>query len=316
MAARASYRPTRARGAATPRRRRSVGETVRALRLAYRNWLRVVAGLALLRRPPDRLRLRDGTALARPARTERVHALANAVAHGWIVTAPGSEQVVVSPAPGIFLRCRWTTGFDLENAIEVFIDQVYHADVDGKVVVDVGAGVGDAALYFAQHGARTVWAFEPHPESFALATEGVRGSPWTSVVHLWPEAVVGNRGDGVLRFPRHVPSAASLDPADDARARWVFDAQQRVVERPLDSILLDLAPERVGLLKVDCQGGEYALFEGLSAHGLSRIDAIVIEFTAGGNRLAHRLEASGFSVEFDGQQRGYLRAIRLPSAGS
>ncbi len=35
-------------------------------------------------------------------------------------------------------------------------------DVSGKVVIDVGASIGDSAIYFALKGARKVIAIEPH----------------------------------------------------------------------------------------------------------------------------------------------------------
>jgi len=47
-------------------------------------------------------------------------------------------------------------------------------DIRGKDVVDVGAFVGDSAIYFALRGARRVVAVEPHPEAFKEMIENIK----------------------------------------------------------------------------------------------------------------------------------------------
>ena len=47
-------------------------------------------------------------------------------------------------------------------------------NVKDKVVVDVGAYIGDSAIYFALKGAKKVIAIEPHPQAFREMVENVR----------------------------------------------------------------------------------------------------------------------------------------------
>jgi len=47
-------------------------------------------------------------------------------------------------------------------------------DVKGKDVVDVGAFIGDSAIYFALKGAKKVFAVEPHPGAFAEMLDNIR----------------------------------------------------------------------------------------------------------------------------------------------
>jgi FkbM family methyltransferase len=47
-------------------------------------------------------------------------------------------------------------------------------DVGNRDVVDVGAYVGDTAIYFALRGARRVIAIEPHPEAFREMIENIK----------------------------------------------------------------------------------------------------------------------------------------------
>jgi len=46
--------------------------------------------------------------------------------------------------------------------------------VEGRVVVDVGAFVGDSAIYFALKGARKVIAIEPHPSAFVEMLDNIK----------------------------------------------------------------------------------------------------------------------------------------------
>ena len=57
---------------------------------------------------------------------------------------------------------------------EIFEYGDYDAlNVNGRVVVDVGAFVGDSAIYFALKGAKRVIAIEPHPGAYAEMLENI-----------------------------------------------------------------------------------------------------------------------------------------------
>jgi FkbM family methyltransferase len=55
-------------------------------------------------------------------------------------------------------------------------------DVEGKVVVDVGAFIGDSSIYFALRGARRVIAVEPHPEAYKVMVENIRFNDLEDVI--------------------------------------------------------------------------------------------------------------------------------------
>jgi len=59
--------------------------------------------------------------------------------------------------------------------LSIFDDGEYERlNVRDRVVVDVGAYVGDSAIYFALRGAKKVIAIEPHPVAFAEMLENIR----------------------------------------------------------------------------------------------------------------------------------------------
>jgi len=47
-------------------------------------------------------------------------------------------------------------------------------NVNDHVVIDVGAFIGDSAIYFALKGAKKVIALEPHPGAYAEMLENIR----------------------------------------------------------------------------------------------------------------------------------------------
>ena len=57
---------------------------------------------------------------------------------------------------------------------ENFIDEQYKLlDVSDSYVVDIGANIGDSALYFALNNAKHVYALEPFPYSFLNCKENI-----------------------------------------------------------------------------------------------------------------------------------------------
>jgi len=58
---------------------------------------------------------------------------------------------------------------------ENFIDEQYELlYVKGRDVVDVGANIGDSAIYFALKSAKHVYAFEPYPYSYNIAKKVIK----------------------------------------------------------------------------------------------------------------------------------------------
>ncbi|MDT7858468.1 MAG: hypothetical protein RQ930_00225 [Candidatus Aenigmarchaeota archaeon] len=59
----------------------------------------------------------------------------------------------------------------LYSYMSQFVKQDYKIlKVRGKEVVDIGAYTGDSSIYFALNGAKHVYAFEPYPFSYRIAT--------------------------------------------------------------------------------------------------------------------------------------------------
>ena len=93
----------------------------------------------------------------------------------------------------------YDTNKQLNNTIghineNFFGEQYKWLDVKGKDVVDVGANVGDTAIYFALKGAKHVYAFEPYPYSYNIAKKNIK------LNHLEDRITLLNEGCGRSGF--------------------------------------------------------------------------------------------------------------------
>jgi FkbM family methyltransferase len=93
--------------------------------------------------------------------------------------------------------------------------------------------------------------------------------------------------------------------------------------KPFDDILQENKIDRVDFLKVDCEGGEYALFDGTSDATLAKVQRVALEFheldpSHDYRRIVKRLEDAGFQVKVKRTlierlflQTGMIWAIRV-----
>ena len=156
---------------------------------------------------------------------------------------------------------------------EVLIDDAYgvkQRDLTGKVVVDVGAYVGDSALAFARRGA-TVHAFEPSVTFCGFIRRNVEANGFAGKVRLH-EVGLSDRVDEVT----------------------VRNDQLRFVEGV--TYVLEHLPQGVDLLKLDCEGAEYHLLADprFLAHLSPR--EIRMEYHRGVQPVSRYLEEAGYTV--------------------
>ncbi len=158
-------------------------------------------------------------------------------------------------------------------------------DVRGRAVVDVGANIGDTAVYFSLRGAKKVVAFEPFASLCKTARKNVarncaRGA---AVVE---QAAVGAKTGVLLMEKSGEGGASKLEES-------LSGAKVRVIG------LSDLAGKyRVddGILKLDCEGAEYGIVLESDNSVLRQFSTILMEYHFRYVNLKHKLESAGFKV--------------------
>ena len=159
--------------------------------------------------------------------------------------------------------------------VEVFHHECYRplAPIGPRAIVDAGANIGLAAVFL--HGlypAAHLLCIEPDPTNLPLLRRNLERN---GVPHTIVETALG-RAEGRAEFRMH--RAASEYSA--VGATGFADTEYRgvgVAVTTLDAVLVSAGLDRVGLLKIDIEGGEFDVL-GDGSPVLRRMDYIVGEF--------------------------------------
>lgn len=213
---------------------------------------------------------------------------------------------------------RWGLLFGLhERTTAAVMGQVVQP---GHTALDLGAHVGYYTRLLSKRVGRSgrVVAFEPHPRQFELLVANLRG---TDNVELVRKAAGSSAGTATLFDDLPETASASLAPRD-SRASWCathvqgrelaprltggFVPRHYVVETvTVDAYLAAAGIDRVDFLKIDVEGAEAAVLEGMDRTiNRSRRMAMVVElnpetlssFHRTPQDLLQRLRGYGFAI--------------------
>ncbi len=199
------------------------------------------------------------------------------------------------PADGMQHRIRMVAGTYERETMAVCRQLIRR----GASVIDVGAHAGYFTLAFARlvrPGGR-VLAFEPHPRTFEFLRRNLGRHGLENVVAV--QKAVGDRDGQAVFYETPVSLGHSLQPVKD------HIGTVRVATTSLDSYLGAAWIDQVTLVKVDVEGGEPEVLDGLA--GLARraqVLSLILEFKPyllkrrdfRPSDLLRKLYAMGFSV--------------------
>jgi len=199
---------------------------------------------------------------------------------------------------------------DAGGLLSVHVDRDY--DIPGfdwanaNTIVDIGAHVGSFTVWAALRSPNAeLLAVEPNPQTFRFLESNVRRNGLEGRITLHNVAVGEVRGRGRLEFVEHsLGTRIARDGAGDLTTEIVTVAD----------LLAQPGFETTDLLKIDCEGMEYALFEAIQPEVLRRIKAVACEYHPQPNRsvreLVSALDSAGFKVKHPVSALGVLWATR------
>lgn len=225
--------------------------------------------------------------------------LSTGITNPWVVVGLlfGRPQIVDLRGG---LRFEVRDMMDLWIVKEVCLDRDYETNgvaiEDGWTIVDVGAGIGDYAVWAAQQTPNgRVVAIEASPDSFrSLAGNVARND--VANVQTARVAVAARSGSRSLAAGRW-PSQQSMLPADvQGRAEW----GHTVPAVSLADVFTEFGIDACDLLKIDCEGCEFEVLLGAGTDTLERVQHIALEYHDAVGRslrqLIEHLQANGFVV--------------------
>ena len=171
---------------------------------------------------------------------------------------------------------------------EQFIEQEYKwLDVVDKAVVDIGANIGDTAIYFSAKGAKHVYAFEPYPYSYNLAVKNIAENDFKNSITLFNIGVGPEISE--IRIKADYKNYGGTDLKN-------FNAGQKIAITTLEDVVKQYKINNA-ILKIDCEGCEYGIILNAKKETLQKFDQIMIEYHYGYKNLIKKLKEAGFKVK-------------------
>ena len=197
---------------------------------------------------------------------------------------------------GSNLQFRVRTALDVWVVKETCLDRDYENSAslqDNWIIIDIGAGLGDFTAYAAQRNPNgRVLAFEPFPESFALLQQNVALNNLRNV-EAQPCAIAEKPGTLAL----NIGIGEAVQHSTTQTGANTIEVQALTLQQVFDEYGLD----RCDFLKMDIEGGEYAILRGADADWLKRVQRIALEYhdnTSAGQHaeLVQLLQINGYQV--------------------
>ena len=147
----------------------------------------------------------------------------------------------------------------------------------GDVVVDIGANVGVVSIYLAKkYPFLKIFAFEPSKENYKNFLYNLRLNNVNSeCIHVFNFAVTGNGRLVQMHERRYDSGSASVDSS-------LFGTNDHndgnfIQSITLSQIFTKFNLSKIKLLKIDCEGSEYEIFDKSTESLLNKISAIACE---------------------------------------
>ena len=165
---------------------------------------------------------------------------------------------------------------------ENFLDEVYFTKVseiiakrtNTPVIIDIGANIGYFSLsVFAKFPDAMIFAFEPHPYCFEVMSQyREKFSRYNFNIF---NCAVSDTDDLIRLF---IPEEEALTTiASVFRIKSKETKEIRVQAIRLESFISKQGLDKIDLLKLDCEGSEYAILYSLPKELFSKISALSIE---------------------------------------
>lgn len=149
----------------------------------------------------------------------------------------------------IFERLKKLKGFYELDLLEVLTEALHSYEGD---IVDVGANLGNHAVFFGGILKRRVFAFEPEPQNFELLRQNIRNNGLDQTTHVF----------NIAAWHTHDTVKLAQNVEDNSGTFSITGEFGDTPAEPLDDYLED---KRVALVKIDVEGAEINVLNGLDA---------------------------------------------------
>jgi FkbM family methyltransferase len=142
---------------------------------------------------------------------------------------------------------------DVATVALIFCKHDYGQDFAGKTIIDIGANIGAFSIFAALQGAQKTISIEPSQESFDLLKKNIAVNRLENIIMPLQRVVTSSEGQ-VLKFP------SRSSPNNKLSANNIGESFTDVISTTLNT-LSGYCNNRINILKIDCEGGEYDILQ-------------------------------------------------------
>lgn len=200
------------------------------------------------------------------------------------------------------------------NAIDTILLECYKYHINSnksEVVFDVGMNIADSTIFFSKMPkVKKVYGFEPFEKTFHSAIENIELNNVRNNIEVFKFGLSGTELTKYIDYGNNMSCGQStIDVINEENIRQYEEwglikreelTSENIILKQSSSVLAELMnknPESNYILKCDCEGEEYSIFENLSETGIIReFSLILLEWHyKGSERLIELLKENGFS---------------------
>ena len=241
------------------------------------------------------------------------------MAHGCKI-----ENEIVTTPEGVKIDISFAPHDVLEIIKEVFLQKDYTLYfIDDAVLIDIGMNRGVSSLLFATYpNIKKIYSFEPFKPTFELAQKNLEINPQLSEKINAFNFGLG-KSETMLELPYIDKSTGGMSTTRDVcRGEKKVKNETVVIKdaaKEIKSILTE-NKNRYVIVKCDCEGAEFEIFERLNEEKLiGKIDVILLEYHFNKpDGLISILAQNGFAVRTkilsEKMSTGYIYAVRMATS--
>lgn len=174
----------------------------------------------------------------------------------------------------------------------------------GGVFVDVGANIGNHAVFFGKFLAERVVCVEPHPDLVPLLTRNLELNAVTAVWVL-PYAAAAAAGSAYISRDKELVHNIGGSRVQDVRPDNGVEVRMASLDSLLDGLIPSLEGRRVTCVKIDVEGLELDVLRGATGILRTHRPQLVIELASRDARVRVKQFLAEYGYEDIGQRFGW-----------